>query len=172
MTTCGVFRLMNSNSDQTKGIVPFSESALWVIITRHQHTHHQLTNQSSTVKTTTNQSQVSSLAGLLLLSNCLSPFFLLLLLQFHLSFSASLRCPSCTAGATRANIDRCYVMSRLLAFLPYQRCLSSDNGSKNTHRENISTDTRILIIDVTLMQYKSYGKPVSAARRLSTLDRV
>lgn len=99
-------------------------------------------------------------------------FFLLLLLQFHLSFSASLRCPSCTAGATRANIDRCYVMSRLLAFLPYQRCLSSDNGSKNTHRENISTDTRILIIDVTLMQYKSYGKPVSAARRLSTLDRV
>lgn len=148
---------MNSNSDQTKGILPFSESALWVIITRH----HQLTNlPSSTVKTTTEQRvRFHHWAGLLLLSNRLSTFFFL---HFHLSFSASLRCVSCMDGATRANIDCCYIMSRLLAFLPYQRCPSSDNGSKNTrtHRENISTDARNLIIDVTLMHYKSYGKPI------------
>lgn len=111
---CGVFRLWNSNSDQTKGILPFSESALWVIITRHHQVDGQ--NHDRLIVTVTAY---------------LSPH----LCTEHVSVLPG--------RATRANIDRCYIMSRSLAFLTCQRCLSSDHSSKKYTQKIFPQSDRI-----------------------------
>lgn len=112
----GVFRFINSDWDQMEGIPPSSESALWVIITRHQHTQPP-----------------DSPASL------------------HAPLSVSLS--ALPGGATRSNIDHCYVTGRLLTFLPYQWC------------QSVSTHTLILIIDMKFVQYEQYEKPISVMRR-------
>lgn len=100
------------NSDQTKGILPFSESALWVIITRH----HDGQDHDRLAVTVTAY---------------LSP---------HLCTPLESVMPG---RATRANIDRCYIMSTSLAFLTCQRCLSSDHSSKKYTQKIFPQSDRI-----------------------------